>query len=73
MYAEHFCEKIKKAREDAGYTQGYVAAITGIPQNTLSRIENGKREPSLENIGILIDFYEINADWFFGTGKKKQG
>jgi len=71
MYKEHFCEKIKLAREEAGYTQQQVADITKISQNTISRIENGKREPDLENIGTLIDLYEVSADWIFGTGKKR--
>lgn len=71
MYAEHFREKIKKARIQAGYTQKQVAELTGIAQNTISRIESGTREPDLENIGILIDFYQVSADWIFGTGIKK--
>lgn len=70
MYAEHFKEKIRKARLDAGYTQQQVSEITGIAQNVISRLESGKRQPDLENIGILIDFYEVSADWVFGTNKK---
>lgn len=70
MYAEHFREKIKKARLQAGYTQKQVSELTGIAQNTISRIESGTREPDLENIGTLIDFYQVSADWIFGTGIK---
>lgn len=71
MYSEHFPEKIKKARLDAGYTQLQVAKITGISQAILSNMENGNREPSLENLGILADFYEVSTDWLLGTGKKR--
>ncbi len=71
MYKENFAAKIKKAREDAGYTQQQVADITNISRVTISRIETGAREPCLEDIGILVDFYEISADWLFGTGKRK--
>lgn len=73
MYREHFAEKIKKARIEAGYTQIQVSKITGISQAIISNIENGNREPSLENLGTLIDFYEVSADWILGTGKKKGG
>ena len=72
MYRETLPSKIKKARLDAGYTQMQVAKITGISQAIISNIENGNREPSIENLGILIDFYEVSADWILGTGMKKR-
>lgn len=71
MYREHCAHKLQKARLEAGYTQKQIAEITGISQPILSRIEKGEREPSIENLCILIDFYEISADWVLGTGKKK--
>lgn len=73
MYTEHFTQKIKAARTDAGYTQQQVAIETGIPRSTISRIESGTRQPDIENLGILIDFYEVSADWILGTGKKNRG
>lgn len=69
MYKENFAWKIKKAREDAGYTQQQVAELTGISRVIIARLETGAREPSLENLGTLIDFYEVKADWILGTGK----
>lgn len=71
MYAEHFKQKIKAARINAGYTQQQVSDETGIPRSTISRLESGTRQPELENLGTLIDFYEVSADWILGTGKKK--
>lgn len=71
MYAEHFKEKIRTARIQAGYTQQQVSDETGIARNTISRLESGTRQPDLENLGILADFYEVSTDWLLGTGKKK--
>ena len=71
MYAEHFVEKIKLARAEAGYTQQQVSDATGISRNVICRIENGTRQPDLEKLGKLIDFYEVSADWILGTGKRK--
>lgn len=68
MYAEHFAQKIKVARTQAGYTQQQVADATGISRNVISRLESGTRQPELENLGKLIDFYEVSADWVLGTG-----
>ncbi|MBD5451284.1 MAG: helix-turn-helix transcriptional regulator [Lachnospiraceae bacterium] len=67
MYKESFVDRIKKARIDAGYTQNQVAEITGISQPILSNLETGEREPSLENLGVLADFYEVSVDWLLGT------
>lgn len=72
MYKE-YCEKLKTARERAGYTQTQVAILTGISQPILSRIESGEREPNIENLCILIDFYEVSADWILGTNITKKG
>lgn len=72
MYTEHFQQKIKTARINLGYTQQQVAEETGIPRSTISRIESGTRQPDIENLGILIDFYEVSADWILGTGIKKR-
>ena len=72
MYKETFPQRMKKARTDAGYTQIQVADSTGISQSIISNIENGNREPSIETLGTLIDFYEVPADWILGTGMHKK-
>ena len=69
MYKESFHHKIKQARLEAGYTQQQVTDITGIPRSKISKIESGREEPNIEQLGILIDFYAIKADWIIGTGK----
>lgn len=71
MYKESFHERIKQARIDTGFTQREVANETGISQSIIAHIETGNREPSLENLGKLIDFYGIDANWIIGTGKRK--
>lgn len=71
MYKENFAKKLKAARKEAGYTQKQVEEYTGISQSILAYLETGKREPSIENLGILIDFYGINANWLLGTGTPK--
>lgn len=72
MYAEHFKEKIRTARKEAGYTQQQVSDATGISRTTICRLETGEREPDLESMGKLIDFYEVSADWILGTGIRKR-
>lgn len=71
MYAEGFASKLKKARENTGFTQREVARETKIPQSTIANYETGRTQPDIENIGILADFYEVSVDWLFGTKGKK--
>lgn len=68
MYKEQLGEKLKKARQNAGYTQTQVTNLIHITQSQLSKIENGQIEPNIELLGNLIDFYKISADWIL-TGK----
>lgn len=67
MYREAFPSKIKKAREDTGFTQREVAKEVALPQSTIAKYETGKLEPSLETLGLLADFYNVSADWLLGT------
>lgn len=67
MYAEGFASKLKKARENTGFTQREVSKEVKIPQSTLANYEIGRTQPDIETIGILADFYEVSVDWLFGT------
>jgi transcriptional regulator with XRE-family HTH domain len=67
MYKEIFAKKLQKAREDCGFTQREVSASTKIKQSTLASYETGRTEPSIENLGLLADFYEVDVNWLLGT------
>lgn len=67
MYVEALPLKLKKARENTGFTQREVAKETQIPQPTIARYEKGTRLPDPEKLGILADFYGVSVDWLLGT------
>ena len=67
MYKETFGKKLKQARNDAGYTQQQIKSILKIGQSTLSQYENGEREPDIETLGRMADFYCVSIDWLVGT------
>ena len=72
MYREQLGEKLKNERKNAGYTQQQIASFLKIPQNNISRYENGEREPDIETLGTLADFYEVSIDWLLGRGTKRK-
>lgn len=72
MYREAFPSRLREARESAGYTQQQVEDETGIKRASLSHYEKGKREPDIETLGILAEFYCVSTDWLFGIGQKRK-
>ena len=63
-----FAENLKEIRVSMGYTCNDISSIIkqkhGIDINykTISRYENGQREPSIENLKLLADALEISID-----------
>lgn len=48
-----FGNRIRKLREQRGWTQVYLAEHTGLGSVYISQLENGKKEPGLRTIEIL--------------------
>ena len=61
-----FSKRLKKLRKNKGLKQQELAEILGIKRNTYSDWENGKTEPSFENLLKLADLLEVSLDWLFG-------
>lgn len=64
-----FPQRLKELRFEKGLTQKELAEQIGIKRNTYSDWENGKTEPSFENIVKLADLLEVSLDWLFGRDK----
>lgn len=67
MYAESFPSKLKRAREDTGFSQREVAKELHIDQSQIARYETGRTQPDIETLGRLADFYNVSTDWLIGT------
>ncbi len=63
--------ELKSQREKAGYSQMELSKLTGISQSSISRWEENKRTPSIENCVQLADFYGISVDELIGHEVKK--
>lgn len=53
---------LKNARENSGYTQKQVMALTGINSKSLSGYENNVAEPDLYTFARLAQLYGLSAD-----------
>ena len=54
-------KNIKKLRLEKGYSQAKFAELTGLSEDYISLIENGKRTPSLKRLIIIADVLEVDA------------
>lgn len=59
-------EKLKSLREKAGLSISEVAEKSGIPEETLTNIENKNLSPPLGNIVSLATVFDIPVGEFFG-------
>ena len=64
-----FGEKIKLLREDLELNQTELGLAVNMTQRKISYLENGKYEPSLEDIKALCQFFNISADYLLGFPK----
>ena len=61
--------RIKDLREFNNIQQKELASILEISPNTLSQYENNKREPSIDIISKIADYFNVTADFVYGTSE----
>lgn len=59
-------DKIKELRKARMLTQAQMAEQTGININTLASYERNIREPSIDVISILCEYFKVSADYLLG-------
>lgn len=58
--------RLRELREDNDKKQQELAEYLGCCQQTYSRYENGKAQPSLEVMEALSVFYRVSVDYLMG-------
>lgn len=57
-------ERLKLLRGDK--TQEYIANHIGIPRATYRNYEAGTREPDLNTLKLIADYFEVTVDYLLG-------
>ena len=68
----YFCANLLFLRESAKLKQADIEARTGIKRNTWSNWENGKSEPSQENLFKIADFFNVSTDYLLGRTENRK-
>lgn len=65
---KEFGERLKKLRTNRHMTQEELGSIFNPPlsQSTIGTYENGKRQPTLENLVVVSKFFSVTTDWLLG-------
>lgn len=58
--------RIKKLRKKAGLNQSQLAQQTGISEQSISKYERGKRNPKIENLEALANFFKVPVSYLRG-------
>ena len=61
--------RIRYLMEAHGLTQYALAKRLGISQSTLCNWLNGKKEPSIESLWRLADYFDVTVDYLIGREK----
>lgn len=61
---------LKTLRKDRGLNLVDVEKATTIGKSSISEYENNKVSPSVENLKILAEFYEVSTDYILGIEKE---
>jgi len=63
-------EMLSQLRRETGRSQRRVSEELGISQGLLSHYETGAREPKLEFIVKVCDYYGVTADYIIGRARE---
>lgn len=61
-----FNEKLKLLRSEKQLSQKQVAEALNVSTRTYSHYESGDREPSINVLIKLCDFFDVSADYLIG-------
>jgi len=59
--------RLRRVRDERGVTLVELSELTGISKSTLSRLESGKRKPSLELLLPIADAHQVPLDELVGA------
>lgn len=64
-----FRQRMRIARERRGLSQEALAALTGVTVATISRIECGRRDPTIRTLRELARALDVSPGWLVGDAE----
>ncbi|MBR2322710.1 MAG: helix-turn-helix transcriptional regulator [Clostridia bacterium] len=61
-----FKQRLKELRTEKGVTQIQIAKIVNMSKMAISHWEKGNSEPSIEQLKILANYFDVTVDYLIG-------
>ena len=58
--------RLKELRKKKGISQLRLATDLNTTQNTISRYETGEREPGIDELTKIADYFNVSVDYLIG-------
>ncbi|MCM1498211.1 MAG: helix-turn-helix domain-containing protein [Clostridium sp.] len=68
----NYIKQIRNLRQDADYTQKYVAYYLGISQTMYARYERGANELPIRHLLSLCKLYNVSSDYILGLDSERK-
>ena len=61
-----FSERLRQLRTERGLSQMEFSKQIGVSKSSINMYERGEREPNLETLGRIADFFHVDLDYLHG-------
>ncbi len=62
-----FSDRLRLLRRRSGHSQSALAEVLSISRMAYTQYESGHREPNLETLRLLSQFYNVSLDYLLGN------
>ena len=62
----NFKERLRELRYEKGMTQAAIAKLLSVSKMAVSHWERGNSEPSIEQLKVLANFFDVSVDYLTG-------
>ena len=63
---EIFPKRLRQMRERRRISRAIMSELCGLSKSMISKYERGEREPKLETLIVLSDFFDCSIDYLVG-------
>ena len=66
-----FNERLKLLRQETGLSQQDFAKQVGLSKSSVNMYERGEREPGLETLEAIADYFNVDMDYLLGKSEHR--
>ena len=64
--------RLRELRLERNMSQQRLAMELSMTQNTISRYENGEREPGIKELIRIVDYFNVSLDYLLERSEQKR-